>query len=200
MRIPMTGRGLLLMVVGSLLVAVGASSALGAIPNSGTYSACLAKSTGAVEIINSPKVKCAKGERLIKWGQQGPPGTPGAQGPQGPQGPAGAQGAAGTAGITKITLTTYVNGTAVSSVAGTTGAQTATCPAGAKVVGGGFDNSANLRVTSSFAATPTTWKVIWKNIDGGAGYVNPYATCLTTDPSTVIAKASHGRVARKSGK
>ena len=65
-------------------LALGAGTVSAAIPNgSGTYYACLTKSSGVVRLINYPKVKCATGERLIKWSQQGP------QGPAGPVGPAG---------------------------------------------------------------------------------------------------------------
>jgi hypothetical protein len=73
----------------ALVVAVGIGSAIAVIPNNGTYYACLTKKTGAVKVINYPKVKCAKGTQLIKWSQQGPAGP---QGPQGAQGPAGASG------------------------------------------------------------------------------------------------------------
>ena len=74
--------------LGSLLVAVVIILALGvgtvyaAIPNgNGKYSACLVKATGAVRLINFPKVStCPKGEKLITWNAKGP------QGPAGPQG------------------------------------------------------------------------------------------------------------------
>jgi len=72
-----------------VLVAPGQGPAEGAIPNKGgTFSACLTKSTGAVRIINYPKVKCAKGQRLIRWNAKGQAGAQGAQGVQGPAGPA----------------------------------------------------------------------------------------------------------------
>ena len=89
MRGRLSGRGLLLGVVGLLMVAVGVGSALGAIPDKGVYNACLTKSTGVIKVINYPKVKCAKRQRLISWSQQGPAGAQGAQGVQGVQGPAG---------------------------------------------------------------------------------------------------------------
>jgi hypothetical protein len=74
------------------VLAVGVGSAIAAIPNNGMYYACLTKSTGAIKVINYPKVKCAKGTTLIKWSQQGPAGptgATGATGPKGDQGPAG---------------------------------------------------------------------------------------------------------------
>jgi hypothetical protein len=81
----------------ALVVAVGVGSAIAVIPNNGTYSACLTKATGEIRVINYPKVKCAKGEKLIKWNAKGPAGPQGAQGPQGEQGPKGDQGPAGPA-------------------------------------------------------------------------------------------------------
>jgi hypothetical protein len=82
-------RPYLLPVVAILIVlAVGVGSAIAAIPNNGTYYACLTKSTGVMEVINYPKVKCAKGTQLIKWSQQGPAGPQGVQGPKGDPGPA----------------------------------------------------------------------------------------------------------------
>ena len=76
-----------------VVLALGAGTVYAAIPNGdGKYYACLTKSTGALKVINYPKVKCATGQQLLKWSQQGPAGAQGAQGVQGPQGPAGASG------------------------------------------------------------------------------------------------------------
>ena len=73
-----------------VVLALGAGTVYAAIPNgNGTYYACLTKSSGAVRLINYPKVKCATGERFIKWSQQGPAGPTGAQGVQGPKGDQG---------------------------------------------------------------------------------------------------------------
>ena len=74
-----------LLVALVIILALGVGSVSAAIPNgNGTYYACLTKSSGVVRLINYPKVKCAKGERFIKWNQQGPQGAQGAQGPAGP--------------------------------------------------------------------------------------------------------------------
>ena len=67
-----------------VVLALGAGTVYAAIPNgSGTYYACLTKSSGVVRLINYPKVKCATGERFIKWSQQGPAGAAGRAGTQG---------------------------------------------------------------------------------------------------------------------
>jgi hypothetical protein len=80
---------LLPLVAALIVLAVGVGSAIAAIPNGGsTYYACLVKNTGAVRLINYPRVKCARGERLIKWNQQGPEGPAGPVGPKGDPGPA----------------------------------------------------------------------------------------------------------------
>jgi hypothetical protein len=53
----MSGRGLLLSVVGSLMLAIGVGSALGAIPDpgDGRYHACRVEKIGALHMINYPK-------------------------------------------------------------------------------------------------------------------------------------------------
>jgi len=86
-------------IVALVLVAPQSDPAEGAIPNkNGVYRACLTKKTGAVKVIDYPKRKCAKGQRLIKWNLHGHMGA------QGPQGIQGIQGPAGQAGITRINL------------------------------------------------------------------------------------------------
>ena len=83
-----------------VVLALGAGTVYAAIPNgSGTYYACLTKSSGVVRLINYPKVKCATGERFIKWSHQGPAGPQGVQGVQGPKGDQGAKGDPGPAGV-----------------------------------------------------------------------------------------------------
>jgi hypothetical protein len=83
-----------------VVLALGAGTVYAAIPNGGgTYYACLTKSSGVVRLVNYPKVKCATGERFIKWSQQGPTGPAGAQGVQGPEGYPGPKGDPGPAGV-----------------------------------------------------------------------------------------------------
>ena len=66
-----------------VVLALGAGTVYAAIPNgNGKVYACYVKSTGAVRLINYPKVKnCKSGEKLIKWSAQGPAGPVGPQGP-----------------------------------------------------------------------------------------------------------------------
>ena len=57
-----------------VVLALGAGTVYAAIPTGdGKYYACLVKSSGAVRLINYPKVKtCKSGERLINWNAKGP--------------------------------------------------------------------------------------------------------------------------------
>ncbi len=76
----------------AIVLALGVGSVESAIPNptNKRYYACFSKQSGAVRLINYPKVSsCKKGERLRTWNAQGPQGVQGAQGVQGPQGPSG---------------------------------------------------------------------------------------------------------------
>ena len=209
MHVPRSTRArvMLLALPVSLVLAVGVGTVFGAIPNpgDGRYHACRVKATGAVRLINYPKVStCPKGQKLIDWGRtgpQGPAGTAGAQGPagaEGAQGLQGAQGVPGTAGITKITLTKVSKTFGIAS--GAIKNDVATCPAG-KVVGGGFSaDLADVKITQSRPEGVNGWLVDGTNAGINTWFVTIYAICMTTDPSTVIATASKSKVAKKRGK
>jgi hypothetical protein len=66
-RLSVPVAGVLSALLAIALLGPGLGPASGAIPQGGTYSACLTKATGETDIINYPKVKCGKGERLIRW-------------------------------------------------------------------------------------------------------------------------------------
>jgi hypothetical protein len=208
------GLGSFLVAV-ALVVAVGVGSAIAIIPNQGTYYACLTKGTGAVTVINYPKVKCAAGTRLIKWNAKGPAGPQGVQGPQGaqgPQGPKGDQGPAGPAdwnaipnkpagfadgvdndGVTGVKLTRVV-GTTVNVPAGQVGQATATCPVGARVTGGGFFLSvySGFSLGSDYPADSITWSVDGRNTSGADLSMTVYANCLSTVPAGALTIAKKG--------
>jgi len=177
--------GALVALLAVVLVAPGLDPVSGAIPNAGgTYSACLTKASGAVKVINYPKVKCAKGQRLIKWNQKGPAGAPGAAGAQ------GAAGATGAAGITKINLTTVVSAP-MPVPSGETRTAIATCPAG-KAVGGGYSLGTDWEDLAIEISAPHTngWQAAAFN---WAVYEKPifaFAVCMTTEPGAVIARLS----------
>ena len=202
MQVPRSTRArvLLLALPVLLVLAVGVGSAFAAIPNpgDGKYYACLVRSTGAVRVINFPKVRtCPKGQKLISWNVQGPAAAQGAQGPQGAPGPAGAT------GITKITLTTVTANSVIPI--GTSGSVVATCPAG-KIVGGGHGLQLGNVISVNFVKSglvPNSaidWVVEAYNGGGGPATITAYAICMTTDPGTVIATASKSKVAKRHGK
>ncbi len=215
----------------ALVVAVGIGSAIAVIPNQGTYYACLTKSSGAVKVINYPKVQCATGTRLIKWntkGPAGPQGSQGAQGALGPQGPKGDQGPAGPAdwnaisnrpagfadgvddqGVTGLTIT-RVQGPytqVYANASGTAWGQAhVDCPAGSRVVGGGYWSPTNaFAVNSSTATDADTWTVfatlLGKTGDGWVSAImRADVLCMRVEPGgalTVAAKTKHPKGANK---
>ncbi len=89
MRAPRPSLGLGSLLVAIVVLALGVGTVYAAIPNgNGTYRACLVKNTGAVRLINYPKVSsCPQGQKLISWNAKGPAGPAGAQGAPGPRDP-----------------------------------------------------------------------------------------------------------------
>jgi hypothetical protein len=81
----------------------------------------------------------AKAKRALK-GQRGPRGYTGAPGAQGAQGAPGAQGANGANGGFDPAKVSYVAGTPVDIAPGNEATVIANCPAGTKVIGGGFSS------------------------------------------------------------
>jgi hypothetical protein len=66
----------------ALVAAVG-GLAVAVVPDSkGRIAACYVKKNGKVRLLVKGN-KCAKGEKLIRWNQTGPPGTPGTPGAKG---------------------------------------------------------------------------------------------------------------------
>jgi len=203
-----------------VVLALGAGTVSAAIPNgSGTYYACLTKSSGVVRLINYPKVKCATGERFIKWSQQGPagaagaPGLQGAKGDAGPKGDPGPAGASGSSnwgdinykpagfadgvdneGITGITLTRKW-GTGVVLDAGSWGYAQVGCPAGSKVTGGGAATTdRTMYITDSWPVDAITWGVKVNNASEymASAELIPFAICMSTNPPSTIATAKKG--------
>jgi hypothetical protein len=188
-----------------VVLALGAGTVYAAIPNgSGTFHACYVKSTGAVKLINYPKVKtCKAGEKLINWNAKGPAGPAGAQGPQGAQGvqgEQGLQGPPGAAGIATITLTRF-NSPETLIPATLYGSAAVTCPAG-RVVGGGFTLASGsdslVNFTMSRPTGSTEWRVAARNGSPSQdATIGAFAICMTTDPAAVIATASKSKVGKR---
>lgn len=121
-----------------------AGVAVASIPSAnGTIAACYAKPglpllsppAGTLRVIDSPGQSCTGNEIPLSWNQTGPAGP---QGPQGPTGPPGST----TPVVSDVTLTTY-------AAPGSTIAQTATCPSGTVVTGGGFTTGPGVQVLAS---------------------------------------------------
>ena len=126
----------------ALVLAVGSSVALGAIPGAGgVISGCFAKTGGDLRVIDAAaNNSCKSNELPLSWNQQGIAGPQGVQGPvgpagpQGPAGPAGAQGPAGPAGVSGYEIVSQPVTFDANSVVGIA----ATCPTGKVVLGGGW--------------------------------------------------------------
>jgi len=189
-------RGILTAVAAGLAVlVVGGGVALATIPGSGgAISGCYSKKDGTLRVIDASSATCKTGEAALTWNQtgpQGPKGDPGPQGPkgdqgpQGPQGPKGDMGPIGLQGVPgpqgpqgTITAPGYVEAFARSGYVGsplTWVEVVATCPAGKRVIAGGFDQS-GFDVWESRPDGDTGWYVGGKTSLLGGG-VHVSAVC-----------------------
>ena len=110
-------------------------------------------------------------------GDAGPKGDPGAQGPKGDKGDRGDRGPAGPSGISgyRVVLS---NGMTLNP--GQTASAIASCPAGEKALGGGFDVSPGAVVTwSTTDSKYETWWVKAQNNAATQGWVQAVAICAT---------------------
>ena len=171
------GRRLAAVAFGLVLTLAGGGAALATIPDGGTISACYAKGTGALRVIDAPSAQCKGFESPLSWNQtplqgpsgaagpQGPKGDQGDQGPQGvkgstgdagaagPAGPQGPEGPPGDPGYMKISTASYDVGWTEDLTLD------ALCPPGMKGTGGGY--VANDNVTIETSQPHLTWN------DGG---------------------------------
>jgi hypothetical protein len=115
-------------------------------------------------------------DALPKQGARGP------MGPVGPQGNDGAQGAQGVPGVNggfDPNKVQYVQGPALDIVPGDSQAVIADCPAGTKVVGGGYFASIGDPAGSLPASTGTSWGAVIYNGSSIDIQVNAYAVCVS---------------------
>lgn len=95
--------------------------------------------------------------------------------------------------VTKIRIT-YAS--AQSTVpASSTGTVTATCPAGSKVVGGGFFGIVWFEPFGSLPADDG-WTVYAENTGPQSAILYAYAVCLRTDPASSVVTASKAKLPR----
>lgn len=179
----------------AIVAVVLGGAALAAIGGGGVIDGCYAKRDGSVRIIDTATAQCKANETALAWNQtgpQGPKGDTGPQGPKGDQGPAGPQGPKGDIGPTGYQGPTGPQGPQGSIAAPgyeqvwaraeaesslTWVEATATCPAGKRVVSGGFDQAGVDIWLSEPTADLSGWRV------GGKTGLLPYgglsvsATC-----------------------
>jgi hypothetical protein len=139
-------------VLGAMgLVAAFVGLLQAAIPDGrGVIHACYQSSNGALRVVDDQR-DCRNNETFLAWARTGPQGQPGPQGPQGPAGPEGLlgvqgppgpqgpQGPGGPQGLPGAGLTGLVRvqeNSPFDFVA--TKEAHAICPAGKKIVGGGY--------------------------------------------------------------
>jgi hypothetical protein len=112
MRRPLIGTRGTLVITSAIAVALAGGAAYALIPQDNIISACYARATGALRVIDAAVSTCRAGETLLSWNQQGVAGPQGATGPAGPTGPTGPNGADGQPGaavdlvVGKVKLTT----------------------------------------------------------------------------------------------
>jgi hypothetical protein len=208
MRAPRSGLGLGSLLVAVLIVlALGVGTVYAVIPTgSGKYSACLVKATGTMRLINFPKVStCPKGEKLISWNAKGPAGPAGPQGAQGPAGPAdwnaipnkpvGFADGVDDAGVTGLAIT-RVNGSGVQITPGTSGVATASCPAGTRIISGGFITETDVNVYRSYIQIDSdAWTVIaWLPATSPARPLYATAICMSIQPAGSLTVAKKGKL------
>lgn len=117
-------------------------------------------------------------------GHAGPRGQDGSDGPTGQQGLAGAPGSPGAPGVAggfNPAKITYVTGPTIALGVypdpSYTQTATATCPAGTKVLGGGYFASINDPAASLPAIDGSSWHAILQNQSSIPTTANAYAVC-----------------------
>lgn len=149
-----------LLWVGAVLIALfgGMVAVTGVLAHGGNSTlihACVNNNSGAIQIVG-PNGTCNNGSSPLDWNQQGPPGPQGPQGPQGPAGPqgpqgpvgpTGSQGPQGPQGIPGISGYQRISVSATQS--GPFWEADVTCPAGKKVISGGYNAGGSLTATTN---------------------------------------------------
>ena len=150
----------------SLLALVGstAGTALGAGALSGSSSRAKPKAEASASVKSLARKYAKKYAKLYarRYSQRG------FVGPRGPRGPRGSRGTRGPAGGFDTSKIARVDGPTASVAAGATGTSTAPCPAGAVVLGGGWDGETNPPTNATVGyndplSTNTSWHVTLTN-------------------------------------
>lgn len=108
--------------------------------------------------------------------------------------PAGFADGVDNEGVTGVIVTT-VSGVSANVAAGGWNSSVATCPAGAKVVGGGWiPGDQDLNIYNSTPAASDKWQVFAKNNSASISSIRAYAMCLTIEPKVTASVAKKGAV------
>jgi hypothetical protein len=112
---------------------------------------------------------------VLPAGPKGDTGAAGAPGPKGDKGDKGDTGAAGQPGLSGYQV---VVGNGQTLAPGATGYSDALCPAGKKVIAGGFNGSNGVVIDQSMPdASSTVWSAHGHNTAAVQGYVQALAVC-----------------------
>ena len=177
------------MVVATVVMLVAAALAPSRLAGQGAPTVlygCYVPTSGTVYRIKAdglPTDCRSKNHVQFTWSLQGPPG------PQGPTGPAGPQGVAGPAGPLSGRVLVVAQGSAASN---NIGSATASCPAGKKVLGGGFQgltgNTTNVSHNMPKPLSPpatgfsdTEWQVTLYNADPFTLSFTVFAICANAE-------------------
>lgn len=115
-------------------------------------------------------------------GPKGDPGAPGAKGDQGPQGEPGVPGAQGQQGAPGLSGYQVVQGPDVVAAPGASVQATVSCPAGTRVLGGGYDTTSSTLVElnrSGPESAGTRWFIRVTNNAAADRTINAQAICAT---------------------
>ena len=135
------GRRGLIITATIAVLAIGAGVGYAAIPDSAVIHGCYDKN--ALRVIDpSTGGACKNTETRLDWGQAGPQGTQGPQGPRGRKGRKEFKGVAGQAGGLSGLERVFGNSATLNQTIGEV-SSVAFCPAGKKVISGGYENSSS---------------------------------------------------------
>lgn len=109
--------------------------------------------------------------------------------------PAGFADGVDNEGVTGVTITRVAT-PSTSVAAGGTATDTATCPAGSKVVGGGV-NGSGVGIEDSYPENDIAWFGRGTDFDGGGGAISVFAMCMSVEPG-IVAAARNANVAAAS--
>ena len=200
----------------AVVLSLGVTTVESAIPNptNKRFYACFSKKTGAVRLINYPKVSsCKKGERLRQLERQGsdrrrrvsrerkdPRETQGPAGPADwnaiPNIPAGFADGVDDAGVTGLKVTQYSRSSTIAANI-SQGITSPNCPPGSRVVGGGHATYSGGVFPYLSIPSGNYWFAAFDNTTNYAATIEAYVICLSTEPAGNITIAKKSKLPAK---